>query len=174
MTENTIVELNQLIGCHILSFLDEIDATNFIEAVNESTQFRSIAKTSDYHFIELIKIFCGHQRIILPRTMFENNIDDCQIDNEQLIMFSTRYSSVIQPSERLYIHPCFSIEGFSKLCEVYQTFLFRCYCRLLPFNTFGYDADFGLLNYDSYGHTIGAKRLLNDHERNLFRSKQLD
>lgn len=171
MIKNKIIQLNQVIGCHILSFLDGIDATNFLEAVNDSKDFRSIAKTSNYHFVELMKLFRGHQRIILPRTMFENNMDDYQIDDEQLIIFSTRYSSVIQPSERLYVHPCFSIEGFSKLCEVYKTSLFQCYSRLLPFNTFGYDADFGLLDYESYGHTIGAQRSLNDQEKSLFKSE---
>ncbi len=40
MITSTIVELNQDIGCHILTFLDGIDATNFIEAVNNSEQFR--------------------------------------------------------------------------------------------------------------------------------------
>jgi len=39
MTERPVVELNQDVGCHLLRFLDGIDATNFIEAVNDSRQF---------------------------------------------------------------------------------------------------------------------------------------
>jgi hypothetical protein len=174
MSKDTVVELNQVVGCHLLTFLDGLDAANFIEAVNDSKQFWSIAKTLDHHFIELIKTFCGHQRIILPRALFESYADDCEIDDEQLIVVSRCYSSVIEPSERLYIHPCFSIEGFSKLCEVYRTSLFKCYSRLLPFNTIWYNADFGLLNYESYAHTVGSGRMLNDHEKNLFNGKYLE
>ncbi|CAF3439191.1 unnamed protein product, partial [Rotaria socialis] len=46
-----------------------------------------------------------------------------------------------------------------------------CYSRLLPLNTvcYNYNADFGLLDYEWYGHTIGAERLLNDYEKTLFR-----
>jgi len=173
MTENTVVELNQDIGCYLLRFIDGIDATNFIEAVNNSRQFGSIAKASDHHFIEMIKMFCGRQRILLPRVLFGDFENEYEIDDERLIVVSKRYSDVIEPSERLYIHSCFSIEGFTKLCEVYKTPLFSCYSRLLPLNTvcFSYNADFGLLDYEWYGHTIGSERMLNDHERQLFKSK---
>jgi len=173
LTENTVVELNQDVGCYLLRFIDGIDAINFIEAVNDSRQFRSIAKTSDYHFIQMIKVFCGHSRILLPRAPFEDFTNEYEIDDEQLILLSKRYSDTIEPSIRLYIHPCFSTEGFTKLCEVYQTSLFSCYSRLLPLNTvcYNYNADFGLLDYEWYGHTIGAERLLNDYEKTLFRGK---
>jgi hypothetical protein len=174
MTENTVVELNQDVGCYLLRFIDGIDAVNFIEAVNDSRQFSSIAKTTDHHFIEMIKVFCDHQRILLPRALFEDFTNEYGIDDEQLIVVSKRYSDVIEPSQRLYIHPCFSTEGFTKLCEVYKTSLFSCYSRLLPLNTvcFNYNADFGLLNYEWYGHTIGSGRMLNDHEKNLFKGKK--
>ncbi|CAF2050749.1 unnamed protein product [Rotaria magnacalcarata] len=171
MTENTVVELNQDVGCYLLRFIGGIDAINFIEAVNDSRQFRSIAKTSDYHFIQMIKVFCGHSRILLPRAPFEDCTNEYEIDDEQFILLSKRYYDTIEPSIRLYIHPCFSTEGFTKLCKVYQTSLFSCYSRLLPLNTvcYNYNADFGLLDYEWYGHTIGAERLLNDYEKTLFR-----
>jgi hypothetical protein len=172
MTENTVVELNQDVGCYLLRFIDGIDAVNFIEAVNDTQQFWSIAKTSNHHFIEMIKVFYGHQRILLPRALFEDFTNEYEIDDEQLIVVSKRYSDVIEPSERLYIHPCFSTEGFNKLCKVYKTFLFSCYSRLLPLNTVYYNADFGLLDYEWYGHTIGSERMLNDHEKNLFKGKE--
>jgi hypothetical protein len=171
MSKNTVVKLNELVGCYLLKFLDGIDATNFIEAVDSSEQFGSIAKTFDHHFVELISIFCSYQRILLPRVLFECFMGESEIDDEQLIVVSRCYSSVIQPSERLYIHPCFSLEGFSKLCETYKTSLFKCYCRLLPLNTIWYYADFGLLDYEWYGHTIGLERILNDHEKKLFKGK---
>jgi hypothetical protein len=170
--ENTVVELNQDVGCYLLRFIDGIDAANFIEAVNDSRQFCSIAKTLDHHFIEMIKVFYGHQRILLPRALFEDFTNEYEIDDEQLIVVSKRYSDVIEPSERLYIHPCFSTEGFKKLCKVYKTSLFSCYSRLLPLNTIYYNADFGLLDYEWYGHTIGLERMLNDHEKNLFKGKK--
>ncbi|CAF3285241.1 unnamed protein product [Rotaria sp. Silwood2] len=171
MTGNTVVELNQDVGCYLLRFIDGVDAVNFIEAVNNSRQFWSIAKTSNHHFIEMIKAFRGHHRILLSRALFEDFTDEYEIDDEQLIVVSKRYSDVIEPSIRLYIHPCFSTEGFTKLCEVYKTSLFSCYSRLLPLNTvcYNYNADFGLLDYEWYGHTIGSERMLNDHEKNLFK-----
>ncbi|CAF4124322.1 unnamed protein product [Adineta steineri] len=171
MTEYTAVELNQDVGCYLLKFINGLDATNFIEAVNDSRQFWSIAKTSDHHFIEMIKKFCGHQRIRLPRALFEDFTNEYEIDDEQLITVAKHYSDVIEPSERLYIHPCFGTEGFTKLCEVYKTSLFNCYSRLLPLNTvcYYYNADFGLLDYEWYGHTIGSERILNEHEKKLFK-----
>lgn len=171
MSKSASIELNEVVGCHLLKFLDGIDVINFIEAVDGSEQFGSIAKTFDYHFITLISVFRSYQRILLPRTLFEYFMNESEIDEERLVVVSTRYSFVIQPSERLYIHPCFSLEGFSKLCEVYKTSLFKCYCRLLPLNTVWYEADFGLLSYEWYGHTIGLERMLNDHEKKLFKGK---
>ncbi|CAF4155784.1 unnamed protein product [Rotaria magnacalcarata] len=164
-----VVELNEVVGCHLLKFLNGIDATNFIEAVDSTKQFGSIAKTLDHHFIRLISLFCDYQRILLPRASFECFMGESEIDDERLVVGSTRYSSVIQPSERLYIHPCFGLEGFSKLCEVYQTSLFKCYCRLLPLNTVWYYADFGLLDYEWYCHTVGLERILNEYEKKLFK-----
>lgn len=70
--ENAVVELNQYVGYHLLKFIDGIEAVNFIETVNDSHQFWSIARTSDYYFIEKIKEFCGHERILLPRVLFED------------------------------------------------------------------------------------------------------
>ena len=171
MSKNTIIELNTVVGCHLLKFLDGIDAINFIEAVESSEQFGSIAKTFDHQFTRLISAFCNYQRILLPRVLFECFTGESEIDEERLVVASTRYSSFIQPSERLYIHSCFSLDGFSKLCKVYKTDFFKCYCRLLPLNTVWYHADFGLFDYEWYGHTVGLERILNDHEKKLFKGK---
>jgi hypothetical protein len=171
MTEDACVPLNQVIGRHILTFLYGTDATNFVEAVNDSEQFWSIGQTSDYNFFELIKMFRGHARICLPHTLFGCYLDDCDIDEDKLVLVSNRYSTKIQPSIRLFVHPCFSIDGFQKLAKLYKTPLFECYSRLLPLNTVTYSADFGLLNYLSYSRTIGSGRILNDHENKLFKCK---
>ena len=171
MSKNTVVRLNAVVGCHLLKFLDGIDATNFIEAVDNSKQFGSIAKTFDYHFIKLISVFYSYPRILLPRALFECFTGESEVDDKRLIVISTRYSSFIQPTERLHIYPCFSLDGFSQLCEMYQTSFFKCYCRLLPLNTVWYDADFGLLDYEWYGQTVGQQRILNDHEKKLFKGK---
>ena len=125
--ENTVVELNQDIGCYLLRFLDRIDATTFIEAVNNTRQLGSIVKTSCYHFIQIIKIFSGHPRILLPRELVEDFGNECEIDDKQLIIAVKRYSDKIEPSRRIYIHPCFSTEGFTKLCEVYNIGLMQKY-----------------------------------------------
>ena len=172
MLEKTFVELNPDVGCHILTFLDGIDAINFLETVNNDQQFWCIAKTLDHHFMELIKMFCGHQRISLsPDTLPFNFTDEHEIVDGRAIPVSNRYSDFKYPSQRLYVHPCFSVEGFIRLCEVYRTPLFKCYSRLLPLNTVFYDADFGLLNYEWYAHTIGSERTLNDHEKKLFQGR---
>ena len=141
--------------------------------MNNTRQFGSIVKTSGYHFIQIIKIFSGHPRILLPRELVEDFGNECEIDDKQLIIAVKRYSDKIEPSRRIYIHPCFSTEGFTKLCEVYNSSLFHCYSRLLPLNTVcpNYYADFGLLDYEWYGRTIGAERMLNDYENNLFKGK---
>jgi hypothetical protein len=172
MTGNTTVDLNQDVGCYILTFLDGIDAVNFIDAVNDSQQFGSIAKTSDHNFIELIKVFCEHPRIPLSSSvLYLYFTDEYEIVDGRLILASKRYSDVKQPHERLYIHSCFSIEGFTQLCKVYGTPLFKCFSRLLPLNNVSYNADFGLLNYEWYSHTIGSERILNDHEKKLFKGR---
>ena len=72
MAQNSAVELNQVVGSHLLSLLEGIDAINFIEAVNDSKQFWCIAKSLDQHFIKLISTFQGQNRILLPRAFFES------------------------------------------------------------------------------------------------------
>ena len=167
---NMVVELNQDVGHHLLTFLAGTDATNFIEAVNSSKQFWSIAKTTDYHFIEITKSFYGHPRISLsPYEVLGDFTNEYNIDDEQLVGTSRYYSNVIEPSVRLYIHPCFSVEGFEKLCQAHKSSLFQCYCRLIPLNTVSYSADFGLIDYKWYGHTMGSERPLNRHEKQLFK-----
>lgn len=168
---NNLIELNPDVGRYLLRFTEGIDAVNFIDSVNKSRQFWSIAKTSDHYFIGTIRMLCTQQKILLPRTHFQDFTNEYEIDDEQLITVSMRYSDTIEPSERLYIYSCFSVEGFRKLCEVYKTPLFNCYSRLLPLNTVchSYHADFGLLDYEWYGHTIGTERMLNEHEKQLFK-----
>jgi len=172
MSDTIVIAFSEIVGYHLLKFLDGLNAINFIEAVDNSEQFGSIANTSDRHFIRSISVFCNYKRIILPRYLFQSFMGESEIDEEQLVLVSTRYSSFIQPSERLYIHPCFSLEGFSKLCEVYKTSLFKCYCRLLPLNTVWYYADFGLLDYEWYSQTVGLRRVLSSHEKKLFKGKK--
>jgi len=172
MTRDTFVPLlSQLIGRQLLNFLDGIDAINFIEAVNNSEQFWSLADTSDYTFLKSINMFCGKNRINLCPTFFEYYQDDCDIDEHQCVLIPKKYSKFIQPSIRLFAHPCFSVDGFRKLSKLYKTPLFQCYSRLLPFNTVKYCADFDLFNYELYSSTIGSSRFLNEHEKKLFKGK---
>ncbi|CAF1461479.1 unnamed protein product [Adineta ricciae] len=169
MSKNSIVRCDEVVGCHLLKFLHGLDTINFTEAVDGSELFGSVAKPLDHHFIGLIKTFSNRQRIMLSRTLWDYYRNNCEIDEERLCVVPTRYSLFTQPSERLYIHACFGLEGFSKLSEAYRSSLFQCYCRLLPLNTAYYNADFGLLEYEWFIQTIGLKRPLNDHEKKLFR-----
>lgn len=171
MSKKSGVLLNQLIGRYLLSFLEGIDAVNFLAAVNDTEQFGSIAQTSDYAFLKSIKIFRGHENIFLPRLFFERYQDDYDLDETQCVLIPKQYSPYIQPSVRLFVYPCFSVDGFRKLAKFYQTSLFECYSRLLSFNTATYGADFGLLNYQSHIHTVFSARALNNHENKLFKSK---
>jgi hypothetical protein len=133
----------------------------------------SIVTTSDHMFRELTKkLFRNQQRILLPRELFEMYLDECEIVNEKLVLLENRDSLFIQPRQRIFVHQCFSIEGFRKLCKSYRASLFQCYSRLLPFNGDLYCADFGLLEYEFYNQIICSERALNDYERKLFKSKK--
>lgn len=171
METNTFVELNPDIGRYLTRFLDGIDVINFIETVNDSEQFYSIANTSDHHFIQLITTFRNQKRIRLPRAYFEYYTDIGYIDDESDLLISKYYSTVNEPLERLYVHPCFSAEGFLKLCQAYKASLFKCYSRLLPLNTSCYFPNFQLLDYELYASRIGSERTLSDHEKTLFKGK---
>jgi hypothetical protein len=171
MPTNKIIQYGEIVRYHLLRFLDGVDAINFIEAIDSSEQFGSVAKVFDHHFITLISTFCNYQRIRLPDIVWDYYRDVGEIDEKNFCVIPERYSCFIQPSERLYIHPCFSLEGFFELCEVYKTPLFKCYSRLLPLNSVSYNADFGLVDYEWYSQTVGLKRALNDHEKSLFKSK---
>ncbi|CAF0877870.1 unnamed protein product [Adineta ricciae] len=169
MSTNKIIQCGEFVAYNLLRFLDGVDAINFIEAVDSSEQFGSIAEVFDHRFIILISTFCNHQRIRLPDIVWHYYRDVGEIDEENFCVIPERYSFFIQPSERLYIHPCFSLEGFLKLCEVYQTPLFKCYSRLLSWNSVYYNAGFALLDYEWYSQTVGSKRTLNGHEKSLFK-----
>lgn len=171
MTDST-VELNQTIGYHLLNFVTGIDAISFVEAVNDSSQFSSIAKTLDHHFTALLKNFCHCQRIMLPGALVSAFSDDCEIDNERLVVRRARYSTTIEPSQRLFIHPCFSTDCFKRLSQTYRSPLFKCYSRLLPFNSPWYDADFGLVDFESLGRLIILERELNSYKTELFQGNE--
>jgi len=147
-----------------------------MQAVNDSQQFWSIARTSNHYFIKQIKTLRSHQRIFLSRVSFDDFMNESEIDDEQLIVVSKSYSNVVKSSIRLYVHSCFAVSGFAKLCEVYRTPLFSCYSQLLLLNTVCYDysADLDLLGYQWYWHTIGSERILNDHEKFLFRGEKIE
>ncbi len=171
-TENKVVQLNRDIGYYLLNFLDGTDACNFLEVVNKTNQFWSIATISDQIFRKLMKeIVRARQRILLPEETFKNYLYDCEVIDDKLVLLENCDSSFIQPCQRLFVHSCFNIEGFGKLCKAYQTLMFQCYSRLLPFNTNLYCSDFGLIDYELYRTTISLERDLNNHEPKLFKSK---
>ncbi|CAF3628440.1 unnamed protein product [Rotaria socialis] len=165
-----IPELNPDIGLHLVNFLNGIDASNFLEVVNNCSQFLSIATASDRLFIEIMKKFDGRTRILLPAEIYGNYLQDCEILDDKLVPFENHNPSVIQPVQRLFVHPCFSVEGFGVLCKAYRTPLFQYYSRILPFNTDLYCADFGLIDYQLYNETISSERDLNVYEKKFFKT----
>ncbi|CAF2240609.1 unnamed protein product [Rotaria magnacalcarata] len=165
-----IPELNPDIGLHLVNFLNGIDASNFLEVVNNCSQFLSIATASDRLFIEIMKKFDGRARILLPAEIYGNYLQDCEILDDKLVPFENHNPSVIQPVQRLFVHPCFSVEGFGVLCKAYRTPLFQYYSRILPFNTDLYCADFGLIDYQLYNETISSERDLNVYEKKFFKT----
>lgn len=173
-TEEKIVLLNPVVGCHLLNFLEGIDAANFLETVNTSDQFHSIAPTSDHIFRQLInETFRNGQRIAAPRASYERYLDYGEIIDDKLAWLKDQNFPYIEPRQRLFVYSCFSVMGFEILCKAYRTSLFQCYSRLLPYNTEFYCADFGLLDYELFNRTITLQRDLNNYEQRLFKSKRL-
>ncbi|CAM2727709.1 unnamed protein product [Rotaria socialis] len=122
-----IPELNADIGLHLVNFLNGTDTSNFLEVVNNCSQFLSIATATDRMFVEIMKKFRGPKRILLPAEAYENYLQDCKIVDDKLVPFENHNPSIIQPVQRLFVHQCFSIEGFGALCKAYRTSLFQCY-----------------------------------------------
>jgi hypothetical protein len=169
--ENEVVQLNSYIGYYLLQLLDGTDATNFLEVADKSNQFGSIVPVSDHAFIKLMKTFDNNHRIDIPREMYEKYLHECEVIDSRLVPFNRIILSSRQPKQRLFMHPCFSIEGFKKLRKTYQTPFFQCYSRLLSFNTDFDSSDYGLIDYELYGRTLGSSRDLNDHEIKFFKRK---
>lgn len=165
------VVLNADIGRHLLVYLKGIDAINFIEAVHMDEQFYPIGRMYDHQFIKIFKRFTGHSRSLLPCTVFADFTDHWRIDHKRGTSDEKYYSDTLQPCLRRFVHECFTTEAFSALSQVYKTSLFKCYSRLLSYNSSAYNADFGLRNYEWHSSTLAGERKLSDHEMNLFRSK---
>lgn len=156
-----------------MNFLDGIDASNFVEAVNDSNQFASIATTSDHSFIQLIKTLHGNQKVLLPQCLYEHCLDDCEVEGDKLVISDAVDGGYIVPIQRLFVYSCFTVEGFNKLCKTYRTPPFQYYCRLLSFNTDLYSAEFGLVDYPNYCKTIGLERDFNSYENKFFKGTLL-
>ena len=163
------VALNTDVGYHILAHLTSTDATNFLETVNENSQFQSIAVSSDQIFCRLVKQTGGLQKISIPTQRYDHHLAECEVINDRLVPIEQRRSNRAQPLQRLFVYRCFSIDGFAKLSKTYRTPLFQCYSRLLPLNGDLYNADFGLVDYELYYGTMCLERGLNLYERSLFK-----
>ncbi len=166
-----VVEVIANVGYHLLNFLDGVDAANYLEVVRTDLQLRSLAIVTDYEFLEILKMFNHHQPIIVPEEMYQHYLHECDVVDFRLVPFKKRDLSLRQPIQRLFVHPCFSIDGFNKLSKTYRTPIFQCYSRLLSFNTDFYCSDYGLIDYELYAQTIGSNRDLNDHEKKFLKRK---
>jgi len=169
--ENKTIQLNQVVGYHLLNFLDGIDVSNFLQVTNNDDQFLSIAPTTDDVFRQLFYTFPEFKQIFVPVERYQDYLNECEIVNDKLVLIEKTNSPFIQPCQRIYVYSCFSIEGFGKLCRSYLTPLFQCYSRLLSFNTDFYSADFGYINYELYCSTIDLNRDLNEHEEKILQGK---
>ncbi|CAF4679326.1 unnamed protein product [Rotaria socialis] len=147
-----IPELNADIGLNLVNFLNGTDTSNFLEVVNNCSQFLSIATATDRMLVEIMKKFRGPERILLPAETYENYLQDCEILDDKLVPFENHNPSIIQP------------------VQLYRTPLFQCYSRILPFNTDLYCADFGLIDYQLYNETISSERDLNVYEKKFFKT----
>jgi hypothetical protein len=170
--ENKIVRLYPDIGYRLLNFLDGIDSCNFIEVVNDTDQFSSIATATDYHFRNFVQqIFSRYKSVGIPQEILFKYSEFLEDIDDKIASIRGSNLSFIRPIQHLFLYPCFTIEGFRKLCRVYRTPLFECYSRLLSFNIDLYCADFGLIDYTLYMPSIAVERELNEHERKLFKSE---
>ncbi|CAM4961897.1 unnamed protein product [Rotaria socialis] len=96
-----IPELNADIGLHLVNFLNGTDTSNFLEVVNNCSQFLSIETATDRMFVEIMKKFRGPKRILLPAEAYENYLQDCKIVDDKLVPFENHNPSIIQPVQRL-------------------------------------------------------------------------
>ena len=170
-SHSKIIEVISNIGYYLLNFVDGVDASNFIQVLESSGQFCSLATVSDYVFLEIVKKFNCNSPIMIPQEAYESYLHECDLVNFRLISLEKHDLLLKQPEQRLFVHPCFGIEAFNKLSKTYRTPLFQCYSRLISFNTDFYCSEYGLINYDLYAQTIGSNRSLNVHEKKLFKSK---
>lgn len=171
MIGSMLIDFNQAIGSHLLTFFEGTHPINFIETVNETRQFSSIAKTFDCHFIKEVERMRQIPRIILTLMPFERNFCEDELHGEQFLNVLRCYPCFIESLERLYAHPCFSTQEFFNLCSFYKTSLFKCYSRLLSYNNVRYNSKFIPFNYELYVRSVGSRRILNEHERRLFHGK---
>ncbi|CAF4561960.1 unnamed protein product [Rotaria socialis] len=92
-----IPELNADIGLNLVNFLNGTDTSNFLEVVNNCSQFLSIATATDRMLVEIMKKFRGPERILLPAETYENYLQDCEILDDKLVPFENHNPSIIQP-----------------------------------------------------------------------------
>lgn len=171
-TNKKIIRLNQVIGSDLLNFLDGIDASNFLQVVNDDDQFFSIAPTADQIFRQLFYMLPDFEKIFVPKKMYEHYLDECEVVNNKLVLIKKTHSRFIQPFQRVYVYSYFTTEGFRKLCRAYLTPLFQCYSRLISFNSDFYQGDFGFINYELYCSTIDLNRDFNEHEEKILKGKK--
>ena len=119
-----VLQLNSVIGIHLLRFLKGIDASNFLEVVNDRDRFVAVASRSDQLFLTITKKFHGLQKRLLAPEVYEQYLDGCEVIDDKLVPLESNNLLVVQPIQRLFVYSCFSVEGFETLSRAYQTPLF--------------------------------------------------
>jgi hypothetical protein len=155
-----IVPLNQDIGYLLMKYLGGLDVINFMEAVNGSEQFGTIAITEEHIFFQMFMKFLKKETIKVNVPYLNFYLDVGFIDDLGYLC-PNQYHQGEPPLLRLFIHPTFTVEAFEKLCCMYS--------RLLPFNTHTYIGNLVLFDYFKFKHLLGCTRELNSHEQSLFK-----
>lgn len=165
-----VVFLNQDIGYLLVGYLNGLDAINFMKETSGTEQFHRIEITEDRTFNRLFMKLNGEQKVKVPIPCLDFYLETCGIDSDGYL-FPLKHQVGEPPLLRLFIHPTFTTNAFSKLCFTYKTNCFQCYSRLIPLNTHSYVANFFVLDYFEFRNSIGLSRQLNVHEEHLFKSK---
>jgi hypothetical protein len=167
--KNSMVILNHDVVEQLLMFLPGIDTCNLIEVMNSSIQYQAISASLDPVFRNMLNRCYGNRKIPIPKKQYEMFLDGCEEIDGHLVPVSFTYSNASQQIQKLFVYECFSLVGFRKLCRSFQSPLFECYSRLVPFNGCIYHADFGLLNYELHSNVLCNERNLNEHEKQFFK-----
>ena len=75
--------------------------------MNNSNEFWSMARTSDYTFSQLMSKFCSKQRVLVPRERHENYLDHCERIDDRVVVSHESVTSFIRSTQSRFVHAYF-------------------------------------------------------------------